>query len=110
MPLQTTSRASTGYNFKWEHFDVLAGGLRIKETLLIRDMKPAVNDNVGSKNFIFIIFSSSVFRHLSVLLLFEFEFSRYFYFKTLPKPRVGLGVRVRFFYLYKKININEMKY
>ena len=47
----------TGYNIKWDHFDILASGqcdlqCKIKETLLIRDLKPALNfnENVGSEN------------------------------------------------------------
>ena len=45
---------STGHHFKWDHFDIIARGrsdihCKIKETLLIRDLKPAVNENVGSE-------------------------------------------------------------
>ena len=45
---------STGHNFKWDHFEILAKGrsdvhCKIKETLLIRDLKPALNENVGSE-------------------------------------------------------------
>ena len=46
---------STGHNIKWDHFEILASGqcdlqCKIKETLLIRDFKPALNENVGSEN------------------------------------------------------------
>ena len=46
---------STGHNIKWDHFEILASGqcdlqFKIKETLLIRDLKPALNENVGSEN------------------------------------------------------------
>ena len=46
---QTTS---TGHNLKWDHFEILVKGRsdthrKIKETLLIRELKPA-------KSFIFI--------------------------------------------------------
>ena len=39
---------------KWDHFDILATEqsdihCKIKETLLIRDLKPALNENVGSE-------------------------------------------------------------
>jgi len=42
---------STGHNFKWDHFDILTKGrtdthCKIKETLLIRELKPTLNDNV----------------------------------------------------------------
>ena len=45
---------STGHHLKWDHFDILARGrsdihCKIKETLLIRDLKPALNENVGSE-------------------------------------------------------------
>ena len=44
----------TGHKIKWDHFDILATGqsdmhCKIKETLLIRDLKPALNENVGSE-------------------------------------------------------------
>ena len=44
----------TGHNIKWDHFEILATGrsdvhCRIKETLLIKDLKPALNENVGSE-------------------------------------------------------------
>ena len=45
---------STGHNSKWDHFDILAKGqtdthCKIKETLLIRELKPTLNDNVSSE-------------------------------------------------------------
>ena len=41
----------TGHRIKWDHFDILATGqsdihCKIKETLLIRDLIPALNENV----------------------------------------------------------------
>ena len=44
----------TDHRIKWDHFDILATGqsdihCKIKETLLIRDLKPAINENVGSE-------------------------------------------------------------
>ena len=44
----------TGHRMKWDHFDILATGqsdtyFKIKETLLIRDLKPVLNENVGSE-------------------------------------------------------------
>jgi len=44
----------TGHNIKWDNFDILATGrseihYKIKETLLIRDLKPALNENIGSE-------------------------------------------------------------
>ena len=44
---------STGHNIKWDHFEILATGsdvhCKIKETLLIKDLKPALNENVGGE-------------------------------------------------------------
>ena len=45
---------STGHNIKWDHFEILASGksdlhCKIKETLLISDLKPSLNENVGSE-------------------------------------------------------------
>ena len=42
----------TGHRIKWDHFDIFGPGqsdihCKIKETLLIRDLKPALNENVG---------------------------------------------------------------
>ena len=45
---------STGHNIKWDHFEILATGrsdvhCRIKESLLIKDLKPSLNENMGSE-------------------------------------------------------------
>ena len=43
---------STGHNIKWDHFDILANGrsdLHSKETLLICELQPTLNENLGSK-------------------------------------------------------------
>ena len=42
----------TNHKIKWDHFEILATGrsdmhCKIKESLLIRDLKPALNENVG---------------------------------------------------------------
>jgi len=43
-----------GHRIKWDHFHILATRrsdvhCTIKETLLIRDLQPALNENVGSE-------------------------------------------------------------
>ena len=43
---------STGHNLKWNYFDILAKGrsdthCKIKETLLIRELKPTLNETVS---------------------------------------------------------------
>ena len=45
---------STGHNIKWDHFEIIATGksdlqCKIKETLLISELKPSLNENVGSE-------------------------------------------------------------
>ena len=45
---------TTGHNIKWDHFDILASGktdfhCKIKETLLIQELKPSLNVNVSSE-------------------------------------------------------------
>ena len=45
---------ATGHNIKWDHFEILAKGrsdthCKIKETLLIQELKPTLNDNVCSE-------------------------------------------------------------
>ena len=45
---------STGHNMKWDHLEILARGrsdthCKIKETLLIRDLEPFLNENVSSE-------------------------------------------------------------
>jgi len=49
---------STGHNIKWDHFETLASGqcdlqCKIKEILLIRDLKPALDENFGSVKLLF---------------------------------------------------------
>ena len=49
---------STGLNIKWDHFDILATGksdlqCKIKETLLLSELKPSLNENVGSEKLFF---------------------------------------------------------
>ena len=44
----------TGHRIKWDYFDILATGQsdihgKIKEALLIRDLKTALNENIGSE-------------------------------------------------------------
>ena len=44
----------TGHNIKWDYFEILATGrsdihCRIKESLLIKDLKPSLTENVGSE-------------------------------------------------------------
>ena len=45
---------TTGHNIKWDHFDILASGktdyhCKIKETLFIQELQPALNANVSSE-------------------------------------------------------------
>ena len=45
---------ATGHNINWDHFDILASGktdyhCKVKETLFIQELQPALNANVSSK-------------------------------------------------------------
>ena len=45
---------TTGHNIKWDNFDILASGktdyhFKMKQTLFIYELKPALNVNVGSE-------------------------------------------------------------
>jgi len=84
---------STGHNTKWDHFDILAGGksdthCKIKETPLIRDLKPALDENTSSEKLqllILVCIISCKFSHLSHLFVFNFSFTlisyiSYFFF------------------------------
>ena len=69
----------TGHRIKWDHFDILATGqfdihCKIRETLLIRNLKPALNENVGSEKLL-----------LSVLAIYIFpaDLTRPVYFRLL---------------------------
>jgi len=46
-------------NIKWDHFEILATGksdlrCKIEETLLIIDLKPSLNENIGSDEKLFL--------------------------------------------------------
>ena len=55
---------ATVHNIKWDHFDILAKGKtdyhrKIKETLYIHELEPALNVNVGSEKLM--LYQSVVF-------------------------------------------------
>ena len=65
----------------WDHFEILATGrsdvhCKIKETLLIKDLKPALNENVGSEKLFsvlaFYIFSRRLSIGLYIIIFFCF--------------------------------------
>ena len=46
--------SSAGHDIKWDHFGILATGRwdiysRIKESLLIKNLNPSLNENVGNE-------------------------------------------------------------
>ena len=56
--LKPKVRISTGHNLKWNHFDILEREksdthCKIKDTLLIRDLKPALDENKSSEKLSF---------------------------------------------------------
>ena len=66
---------STGHNLKWDHFEILAKGrsdthCKIKETLLIRELEPTLNDNVSSEKLYLYQFASFVCKFSQLLSLF----------------------------------------
>ena len=55
--LQYTSSGVTGHRIKLGYFDILATGQsdihrKIKEILLIRNLKPTLNENIGSEKLV----------------------------------------------------------
>ena len=90
VPLQTERKGLrtnlTGHNIKWDHFEILATGrsdihCRIKESLLIKDLKPSLNANVGSEKlflyYLFIYFPAdfdrSVYYQFFAIVLIRFQ-------------------------------------
>ena len=57
---------TTGHNIKWDHFDILASGktdyhCKVKETLFIQELQPALNDLNANLNAIKEAFSLSLY-------------------------------------------------
>ena len=75
---------STGHNIKWDHFEIITTGksdlqCKIKETLLISELKPSLNENVNSEKlclyqFLPVVSILSLFFILSPVPLFIFVF------------------------------------
>ena len=68
---------STGQNIKWNHFEILATGrldvhCKIKETLLIKDLKPALNENVGSET-LFLYYFFVFFQQTFTIVIVSFQ-------------------------------------
>ena len=58
--IQLQINLNSKIQIKLDRFEILATGrsdmhCKIKESLLFRDLKPALNENVGSENFIYIL-------------------------------------------------------
>ena len=65
------------HNIKWDHFDILASGktdfyCKVKETLFIQELQPALNANVSVKSFYIFQDSLSI---VSLYRQFPFEMS-----------------------------------
>ena len=50
----------TNHRIKWDHFEILATGrsdmhCKIKESLMIRDLQPTLNENLGSEKLYFLV-------------------------------------------------------
>ena len=67
---------SSGHNIKWDHFEILASGksdlqCKIKETLLISESNPSLNENVGSeKPFCLLIYTGRINNRNFLLIIF----------------------------------------
>ena len=74
---------STGHNIKWDHFDILATGksnlqCKIKETLLISELKPSLNENVVvARSYFFLLIS---FGSINFVIVFYLVTSSSLYF------------------------------
>ena len=67
---------TTGHNIKWDHFDILASGktdyhCKIKEALLIQELKPAFNVNVSSEKLILYYLAVTFYRFTVFLILVQ---------------------------------------
>ena len=65
---------STGHNLKWDHFDILAKGrsdtqCKIKETLLIKELKPTLTIMLAAKKLIFISLHLLICKFFSASLI-----------------------------------------
>ena len=78
---------STGHNIKWDHFDILATGrsdlhCKIKETLLIRELQPALNENVGSEKLFlyllgFVCFADFILKSVCLYFIFLIRYQSF---------------------------------
>ena len=93
----------TGHRIKWDHFDILATGqsdihCKIKEALLIRDLKPALNENIGSEKLssllaIYIFFPADLTKFVYFHFLFHCHYFPYLVLVFVFKFNCSLGNR-----------------
>ena len=62
---RTDHVTSTGHSLKWDHFEVLEKGrsdthCKIKETLLIKDLKATLNEYASSEKLSLLVFVTSI--------------------------------------------------
>ena len=65
---------STCYKLKWDHFEILAKGrsgthCKLKETLLIQELKPTLNDTVSSEKLFMYQFASFICKFFSAFII-----------------------------------------
>ena len=68
---------STGHNLKWDHFEILEKGgsdthCKIKETLLIQELKPTLNDTVSSEKlylYQFVFLLTQIFSPFAIVIV-----------------------------------------
>ena len=100
--LLITNLISTCHNIKWDHFEILASGqcnllCKIKETLLIRDLKPA-QEIVGIKSLLLYYTRCSFFGFHCCLASYQylalvFVFLNTSYFVTVTSEDVCCRIR-----------------
>ena len=82
----------TGQNIKWDHFEILATGrsdihCRIKESLLIKDLKPSLNMKMWVvRNFFF----TSL---LSIYFPADFDWSVYYMYQFFISVLISLSLK-----------------
>ena len=96
---------STGHNMKWDHFEILTRGwsdthCKMKETLLIRDIQPYLNENVSSEKLHVMFLLYVIFCFFNELLILHLNFCCYstvYYFRRCMLEHTKHQVKVFFF-------------
>ena len=108
---------STGQNIKWDLIDILGSGRsdvhrKIKETLLIRDLQPALNENIGSKKlflFLFVYFFFFWWGARGVIFLCCISVSKLLvYCSCLPISYQSSSLHINLFVVISTVNSEDI--